>query len=75
MKQYALVIGIGQYTNLTELSKSVNDARAVAEVLRKHGKFEQVRLLCDTKAKTELELFNQANQVINERVVIMEYFS
>jgi uncharacterized caspase-like protein/energy-coupling factor transporter ATP-binding protein EcfA2 len=51
MKRYALVIGIGKYTNLNELSKPANDARAVAEVLRQYGDFQEVILLNGTKAK------------------------
>ncbi len=51
MKRYALVIGIGKYANLNELSKPASDAQAVAEVLRKHGGFQDVKLLNGTKAK------------------------
>ncbi|PSB27427.1 caspase family protein [Stenomitos frigidus] len=51
MKRYALVIGIGKYANLNELSKPASDAQAVAEVLKKHGDFQEVILLNGTKAK------------------------
>ncbi|MEP1080385.1 caspase family protein [Leptolyngbya sp. PL-A3] len=53
MKRYALVIGIGEYDSpsLGNLSKPVNDARAVAEILRSHGDFQEVTLLTGTKAK------------------------
>ncbi|MBM0744079.1 caspase family protein [Phormidium sp. CLA17] len=51
MKRYAFVIGIGKYANLNELSKPASDAQAVAEVLKKHGDFQEVTLLNGTKAK------------------------
>lgn len=51
MKRYALVIGIGKYTNLNELSKPASDAKAVAEVLRQYGNFQEVTLFNGTKAK------------------------
>jgi hypothetical protein len=51
MKRYALVIGIGKYANLNELSKPASDAQAVAEVLKKHGDFQEVILLNGSKAK------------------------
>ncbi|MBW4473514.1 MAG: caspase family protein [Stenomitos rutilans HA7619-LM2] len=51
MKRYALVIGIGKYANLNELSKPASDAQAVAEVLKKHGDFQEVTLLNGIKAK------------------------
>lgn len=47
MKRYALVIGIGEYDSpsLGKLSKTANDAKAVAEVLRQRGNFQDVTLL------------------------------
>jgi uncharacterized caspase-like protein len=53
MKRYALVIGIGEYDSphLGKLSKPAGDAKAIAEILRQHGEFQEVILLNGTKAK------------------------
>jgi energy-coupling factor transporter ATP-binding protein EcfA2 len=40
MTRYALVIGIAQYQNLSNLPKAAKDAEAVAQVLRDHGRFD-----------------------------------
>ncbi|HEY9699027.1 MAG TPA: caspase family protein [Trichocoleus sp.] len=81
MKRYALVIGIGKYTNLNELSKPGNDARAVAEVLRQYGGFQEVTLLNGTKTKPgwvdydtlDQELTKFLKQAANQDVLI--YFT
>jgi energy-coupling factor transporter ATP-binding protein EcfA2 len=55
MARYALVIGIGQSLSpLPSLSKTVGDARAIAEVLRTHGRFE-VQELTGTVTAAALE--------------------
>ncbi|MEH1930598.1 nSTAND1 domain-containing NTPase [Nostoc sp.] len=46
MPRYALVIGIAKYDNLTNLPKAVNDAEKIAELLRKHGRFDVQPLPC-----------------------------
>ena len=47
MARYALVIGIAKYNSplLSNLSKTVTDAEAVAEIFRQYGNCEQVTLL------------------------------
>jgi hypothetical protein len=47
-KRYAVVIGIDKYTsdpNITQLRGAANDARAIAEALKKYAGFENVVLL------------------------------
>ncbi|MBD2358403.1 caspase family protein [Tolypothrix sp. FACHB-123] len=47
MARYALVIGIGEYQSpsLPRLSKTTNDAEAVAQLLEKYGDFQSVKRL------------------------------
>jgi signal transduction histidine kinase len=46
MARYALVIGIAEYTSpLKRLSKPATDAEAVAQRLKQHGNFQEVKLL------------------------------
>ncbi len=45
MKRYALVVGIGEYEHLKDLSKPGTDAEAVRDVLRASKNFENVALL------------------------------
>ncbi|NJR76909.1 MAG: hypothetical protein HC773_31950 [Scytonema sp. CRU_2_7] len=47
MARYALVIGIGEYQSpsLPRLSKTTNDAEAVAQLLEKYGDFQSVQRL------------------------------
>lgn len=41
---FALVIGIDEYVNCSPLSNACNDARAVAEALGKHARFEKTSI-------------------------------
>ncbi len=65
-KRVALVIGNGGYRNVTPLANPVNDARLVAETLKRLG-FELVggRALTDLTGKTEME---QAVQGFGQRI-------
>jgi hypothetical protein len=60
---YALVIGINIYQNLPRLKTAVNDARAVAKVLKNQYGF-QVTTLLDRQA-TRSNIVSQLNQLIN----------
>ncbi|MEC4985625.1 MAG: caspase family protein, partial [Oscillatoria sp. PMC 1076.18] len=40
MPRYALIIGIGQYRNLSPLSKTTEDAETLARLLEDYGKFD-----------------------------------
>ncbi|MCL1463518.1 caspase family protein [Argonema galeatum] len=43
MARYALVIGIAIYDNFPNLTKAATDAEAIARLLEKHGKFQDVK--------------------------------
>ena len=47
MKRYALSVGIGKYNSniLADLHKPASDAEAVAQILEKHGDFQEVKRL------------------------------
>ena len=51
MKRYALVVGIGEYSALNSLSKPATDAKAIADLLKAQGDFQEVTLVNGTKAK------------------------
>ncbi|NER97615.1 MAG: hypothetical protein F6J86_27840 [Symploca sp. SIO1B1] len=88
MKRYALVVGIAQYDNLKNLTKPTLDAEAVAQVLEKHGNFQEVKRLpenwigdCCEVGSTKLtgeELTEGLRQFLLEQAVNSEaliYFS
>jgi hypothetical protein len=60
---YALVIGINRYQHLPQLKTAVNDARAVANVLKSQYGF-QVTTLLDRQA-TRDDIVSHLNQLIN----------
>jgi uncharacterized caspase-like protein len=60
---YALVIGINIYQHMPQLKTAVNDARAVAKVLKNQYGF-QVTTLLDRKA-TRSNIVSQLNRLIN----------
>ncbi|MEQ8975656.1 MAG: caspase family protein [Coleofasciculus sp. C1-SOL-03] len=45
MARYALVIGIANYNNFSNLEKAVVDAEAIAQRLERHGNFQEVKRL------------------------------
>ncbi|MEO1401685.1 MAG: caspase family protein, partial [Cyanobacteria bacterium J06635_1] len=45
MKRYALIVGIGEYKHLTNLSKPASDAQAVHDLLKAEGDFQDIQLL------------------------------
>ncbi|MEO1592537.1 MAG: caspase family protein, partial [Cyanobacteria bacterium J06632_22] len=53
MKRYALIIGIGEYQHLPNLSKPVGDATAVYELLKAEGEFQDIKLLTGKKVTTK----------------------
>ncbi len=66
MARYALVIGIGQYQNLTSLSKPAGDAQAVYDILQTHGDFEDVHLLKDADA-SQSNLLSALEKLLAQR--------
>ncbi|MFN7717068.1 MAG: caspase family protein [Pseudanabaenaceae cyanobacterium] len=43
MARYALVVGVAKYKSpLSNLSKTENDAKAVRDLLKQHGDFEDI---------------------------------
>ncbi|EKV03690.1 WD40 repeat-containing protein [Leptolyngbya sp. PCC 7375] len=62
MKRYALVVGIGDYKYLKDLSKPVNDAQTVHDLLKAEGNFQAVRLL--NRKVTAANLKETLKQVI-----------
>ncbi|BAY26286.1 diguanylate cyclase [Calothrix sp. NIES-2100] len=77
MARYALVVGITDYkTPLTNLSKPATDAEAVAQVLKTHGDFEDIKLLKGKVTKQRLgEALNilLRQQAVNNEALI--YFT
>ncbi|PHM06867.1 nSTAND1 domain-containing NTPase [Nostoc sp. 'Peltigera malacea cyanobiont' DB3992] len=74
MARYALVVGITDYTNqLSNLTKPVTDAEAVAQVLKAHGDFEDIAVLKGKVSTTKLaEAFKtllQQQAVKNEALI------
>ncbi|MDZ7955027.1 caspase family protein, partial [Nostoc sp. DedQUE09] len=74
MARYALVVGITDYTNqLSNLTKPVTDAEAVAQVLKAHGDFEDIVVLKGKVSTTKLaEAFKtllQQQAVKNEALI------
>jgi uncharacterized caspase-like protein len=65
-KRVALVIGVGQYTNLQALKNPVRDATAFAELLGKHG--------FDVTLKTDLDRdnFERELKAFRRRVVVAD---
>ncbi|MFG6101674.1 NB-ARC domain-containing protein [Leptothoe sp. EHU-05/26/07-4] len=58
MARYALVIGISEYESkhhLKPLPKAIDDAEAIATVLRQHGQCEQVNVLSGKVSKKAIE--------------------
>ncbi|NES86943.1 MAG: caspase family protein, partial [Moorea sp. SIO2B7] len=45
MARYALIIGIREYQSFNPLPKTTTDAEAVAQLLEKHGNFQEVKRL------------------------------
>jgi carboxyl-terminal processing protease len=62
-KNYALIIGINAYKHIPQLKTAVNDAKAVAQVLRDNYGFTTVVLL-DVKATRE-NILNELNNLKN----------
>jgi Caspase domain len=77
MARYALVVGITDYKNpLTNLSKPATDAEAVAQLLKAHGDFEDIKLLKGKVTKQRLgEALNilLRQQAVNNEALI--YFT
>ncbi|WP_448268354.1 nSTAND1 domain-containing NTPase [Nostoc sp. DSM 114159] len=74
MARYALVVGITDYTNqLSNLTKPVTDAEAVAQVLKAHGDFEDIVVLkgkvSTTKLAEALKTLLQQQAVKNEALI------
>lgn len=62
---HALLIGISQYRHWPSLDWPRADAEQLAEVLKKHYGFEDVRLICDEKA-TRDNILNELNCLAGE---------
>jgi WD40 repeat protein len=74
MARYALVVGITDYTNqLSNLTKPATDAKAVEEVLKAHGDFEDIAVLkgkvSTTKLAEALKTLLQQQAVKNEALI------
>jgi WD40 repeat protein/energy-coupling factor transporter ATP-binding protein EcfA2 len=74
MAKYALVIGIAKYNSpLGNLSKTVGDATAVAEVLKQYGDYQDVKLLTgevrSAKLIETLKTFLQQQAVKGEALI------
>ncbi len=74
MAKYALVIGIAKYNSpLVNLSKTVGDATAVAEVLKQYGDYQDVKLLTgevkSAKLIEALKTFLQKQAVKGEALI------
>jgi WD40 repeat protein len=55
-QRYALVIGVSEYNRpLSSLSKTVGDAKAVAEMLRSHGQFQEIKTLTGQVTKAAID--------------------
>ncbi|MBT9312861.1 nSTAND1 domain-containing NTPase, partial [Leptothoe kymatousa] len=63
MKRYALIVGIGEYKYLTDLSKPAGDAQAVHDLLLAHGNFDSIELLQNQNA-TRQRLFNALEKIL-----------
>jgi energy-coupling factor transporter ATP-binding protein EcfA2 len=73
MARYGLVIGVDQYRSpLGNLSKTRNDARTVANLLREHGDFTDIQEL--TEEVTGQQLKNALRQLLTERADRQEAF-
>ena len=65
-RYHALVIGINNYKNLPKLETAVNDATAVADVLRQRYGFEVELLLNPTRDKV-IRTLDQLRRELTER--------
>ncbi|HNO24344.1 MAG TPA: caspase family protein [Leptospiraceae bacterium] len=56
-KRYAVIIGINKYEDIqiTSLEKARNDAKVIADTLKKDGEFEEVFLMTDDIDKSDSE--------------------
>ena len=74
MQRYALVIGISEYqdSNLGNLSRTVEDAKAVGQLLEEFGGYKVTKLTGEVKRKELVEAIRQLleKQAKNQDVVI-----
>ncbi|MEM9264633.1 MAG: caspase family protein [Cyanobacteria bacterium P01_F01_bin.13] len=70
MKRYALVVGIGEYRHLKNLSKPASDAQAVHDLLTQEGDFQAVRLL--NEKVTAKKLKDALRQVILQQAEVSD---
>ncbi|MFN7716414.1 MAG: SUMF1/EgtB/PvdO family nonheme iron enzyme [Pseudanabaenaceae cyanobacterium] len=69
MPRYALVIGISEYqaSSLPTLSKPAGDAKAVADLLQKHGDFKAVTLLVKQSQLTKVKLWEELEKLLTQQ--------
>jgi len=74
---YGLVIGIDDYRHWTTLRCCANDARAVAEVLKKDYGFKEVVLLLDDEATDEAikRALGRLRRTVTERDSVLIYYA
>jgi WD40 repeat protein len=76
-KQYAIVIGINHYKNLSlpRLTNAVNDARSVAKLLRKKG-FSVIELYNENATKEKiLDALKRVKQLAGNKDATLFYFA
>ena len=73
---YALVIGINRYPHLTDLDSAVNDAQAVAKVLKNHYGFTVTTLLNQQATRQGIvSAFNQFNRKLGKTDNFLVYYA
>lgn len=78
MTRYALVIGISQYSYLSQLPTPTNDAETIAQILEKYGNFQQVRRYpyrCHIENNNHPGMVNQAVTGISVMQQLKEFLS
>jgi len=73
-RYHALVIGIGNYKHLPRLKTAVNDAKVVAEVLRRNYEFE-VSLLLDPSRNAIVDALDDLREKLGERDNLLIYYA
>jgi tetratricopeptide (TPR) repeat protein len=73
-RSHALVIGINRYRQITPLKTAVNDAKTVADILRKEYAF-QVSLLIDPTRNEILDAFDDLRRTLHETDNLLIYYA
>ncbi|NOT11189.1 MAG: peptidase C14 [Methylococcaceae bacterium] len=71
---YALIIGNNQYTHLSTLQTSANDAKAVEEVLRTRYGYK-TKLLINASRYQIMSAFNNLRQILTEKDNLLIYYA